>query len=385
MKKFYTYIHKRKDNNQIFYVGVGTKLDEKYTNKYQRAGSSDRNIIWKRIKEKAGGFTWEIVFESDSEWEVKQKEIDLIKLYGRLDNKTGILSNMTDGGDGRMNGTYESYEGNRRTLAIEREKRKKKCYQYDLYGNFIREWDSITEASNSLNQKSTTGIIKCCKNKIKFFKAFIWRYEYFDKLEVSFEVKKYDKIYQYNIEGDLIREWNNPNEINKFYSKKTNILRALKYDKLFDGYRWSRIKVNSLSELKWSNGDSRNIFEYNKIYQYSIDGDFIKEWRNATEVYEVYDVINKNRNLQRAVENINNTLYGFRWSCVKFDKLEKIVRKSNIPRKIYQYDDKYNLIGEYKLLKEASFISNIPKSQIRQSLWNKSKTKNNHYWLYEKI
>lgn len=95
MKTFYTYVHRRKDTNEIFYVGIGTLATKKGRTKYMRAGSSSkRNIIWKRIVKKAKGFIWEIIFESESQFDVKQKEIELIKLYGRLDIKTGILSNM---------------------------------------------------------------------------------------------------------------------------------------------------------------------------------------------------------------------------------------------------------------------------------------------------
>jgi len=315
MKKFYTYIHKRKDNNQIFYVGVGTVRPQKGWGKYSRAGTTNRrNEIWKRISKKAGGFTWEIVFESESQFEVKQKEIELIKLYGRLDIKNGILSNMTDGGDGRMNGTYESYEGNRKNLDLYREDRKKKCYQYDLDGNFIREWHSITEASKFLGVESTSGIIGCCKSKYNFFKGFIWRYEYFEKLDVNFKVNR-----------------------------------------------------------------------YNKIYQYSINGEFIKEWNNRIDIYDFYDYERRNQNLLRALNNINLTVYGFRWSFEKMIKLPKIIRKINISKKVYQYDENYNLIGEYNSPLEASIKNNSSKRLIFYSIKNKSKTRNNHYWLFEKI
>ena len=72
MKKFYTYIHKRIDTNEIFYVGVGRHSNSNCN--YQRAKSSEnRNIIWKRIRDKHG-FIVEIVFEADTSYEVKQKE-----------------------------------------------------------------------------------------------------------------------------------------------------------------------------------------------------------------------------------------------------------------------------------------------------------------------
>ena len=93
----YVYQHIRKDTNQPFYIGIGSDLNFYRANKF-----SERNEIWERIKNKT-----EILVEilhNNIEWEdACQIEIQLIKKYGRINNKTGILSNMTDGGEGTLN------------------------------------------------------------------------------------------------------------------------------------------------------------------------------------------------------------------------------------------------------------------------------------------
>jgi hypothetical protein len=93
----YVYQHIRKDKNQPFYIGIGSDMDFYRANKL-----SERNEIWNRISEKT-----EIVVEilhQDIDWEIAcQIEKDLIKYYGRINNNTGILSNMTDGGEGTFN------------------------------------------------------------------------------------------------------------------------------------------------------------------------------------------------------------------------------------------------------------------------------------------
>lgn len=54
-------------------------------------------------------------------------------------------------------------------------KHRKKINQYDLNGNLIRTWNSITEASNAL--KISQQIINmCCKEKIKIGKGYRWKY-----------------------------------------------------------------------------------------------------------------------------------------------------------------------------------------------------------------
>lgn len=55
------------------------------------------------------------------------------------------------------------------------EKISKKVLQYDLEGNFIKEWQSTRECER--NGFSHTGISSCCRGKLKYYKGFIWRYK----------------------------------------------------------------------------------------------------------------------------------------------------------------------------------------------------------------
>lgn len=101
----YVYKHIRKDNNQPFYIGVGGLIS---FDNYQRANGSNwkglhnRSNFWKNVVDKYG-FIVEIVLDNCTKKEAFNKEVELIKLYGRQDINTGILVNHTDGGDGRIN------------------------------------------------------------------------------------------------------------------------------------------------------------------------------------------------------------------------------------------------------------------------------------------
>lgn len=75
-----------------FYIGIGSQ------SKFARAyDTRRRNPIWQAIVKKTqydveillDGLTYDVVLEKE-----------FIKLYGRIDNKTGCLANMTSGGDG---------------------------------------------------------------------------------------------------------------------------------------------------------------------------------------------------------------------------------------------------------------------------------------------
>ena len=92
----FVYIHKRKDNNEVFYVGRGT-------NKYRPYSKANRNKYWHNIVNKAG-YTVEIVADNLSWEEAGILETELIKQYGRKDMNEGTLVNMSDGGEGNCRG-----------------------------------------------------------------------------------------------------------------------------------------------------------------------------------------------------------------------------------------------------------------------------------------
>lgn len=58
-----------------------------------------------------------------------------------------------------------------------REKNKVKVRQFDLNGNYIRTWNSITEASKFYGFKSSAAIIKNCKGKTKTSGGYVWKYQ----------------------------------------------------------------------------------------------------------------------------------------------------------------------------------------------------------------
>ena len=88
------YEHIRLDKNEPFYYGI-------FEHKYRPFEKTRRNNLWDKIVTKTNykiniikeGLTWE---------EACQMERDLIKQYGRIDKGTGILTNLTDGGDGTV-------------------------------------------------------------------------------------------------------------------------------------------------------------------------------------------------------------------------------------------------------------------------------------------
>jgi hypothetical protein len=56
-------------------------------------------------------------------------------------------------------------------------KKSQSVFQYDLNGNFIKEWNKIKEASKFIGkEKDTSSITSCCRGKQKTAFGFIWKY-----------------------------------------------------------------------------------------------------------------------------------------------------------------------------------------------------------------
>jgi hypothetical protein len=91
------YIHTRKDDGGIFYVGIGDE-NRPYVNK-------KRNNYWNNVVKKYEGFEVTIL-KTDMTWkEACDLEIKMIAFYGRVKPSKknlnyGCLVNMTDGGEG---------------------------------------------------------------------------------------------------------------------------------------------------------------------------------------------------------------------------------------------------------------------------------------------
>jgi hypothetical protein len=92
----YLYRHIRLDKNEPFYIGISNDKG------YRAKDFKKRNKIWKNIYNKTN-YEIEILFENLTWEQLCEKEIEFIKLYGRICDGTGTLSNLSMGGDGYLN------------------------------------------------------------------------------------------------------------------------------------------------------------------------------------------------------------------------------------------------------------------------------------------
>ena len=154
------YIHRRKDNDSIFYVGMGSL--RRVTDK------KNRNPYWNNVVNKYGYYT-EVVAEKLSIEDAYELENLLINEIGRKDLGKGDLVNLTDGGDGCNN-----WNEDRTNLMIcINKKNMKSVSQYNSKGEFIKSYRSISEASKQSYIARQT-IRDCVNGKLKTAGGFVW-------------------------------------------------------------------------------------------------------------------------------------------------------------------------------------------------------------------
>lgn len=271
-KSFYVYELWNPLKNEIFYVGKGTKIIFKNRNKgyyrlsehikdtrYYKAGKYKRNHKYTTIaKIIDSGYKPDIkiVFESDNEKDAIQKEIELIRFYGRRDNGTGILVNHTDGGEG-MTG-YKHTADHIKKLKNDNPGGKATAIPIIAIcpdSNTIKhKFDSASNAALKLvnNAGAKSNINLCCrKNKHRTAYGYYWRYEneydssedvrQYNEYRTNLSVRRAEKIEQQDSQGNIIRIWDSASQVCRHYGKGVSTLhRYIKNNKPWEGFYWKK-------------------------------------------------------------------------------------------------------------------------------------------------
>ena len=105
----YVYELRNPDTNELYYIGKGNSKRSRHQDHINEAhrlinGNSVKNRIragkTRKIIENGNLPLFIKIYESNNEKEVLEEEKKLILKYGRINNNTGCLANLTDGGEG---------------------------------------------------------------------------------------------------------------------------------------------------------------------------------------------------------------------------------------------------------------------------------------------
>lgn len=116
-----------------------------------------------------------------------------------------------------------------------------------------------------------------------------------------------------------------------------------------------------------------------KIYQYDLNGNFIKEWNSCKEVT---NQLGYNAALLGKCKNeIRQSAYNYQWKSYKKDKIEPYIANSRKPKEVIQYDLDMNEIARYPSIAEAGRQTHTDSSLIGRVCKNGNKA-SGFYWKY---
>ena len=151
--------------------------------------------------------------------------------------------------------------------------------QYTKDGTYINTYKNTTEAAKALDierEKITNAIYgKYATSGYWFLKEDENISQYLDG-----SIKNEKPVYCYNSDGSFHKKYSAFKEIKKdFKFNKPDLKRAIKNNLLLLNYYWADIEY---SNILLENPEIQNK-KPTKVYQYTLEGDFIKEWNSITE------------------------------------------------------------------------------------------------------
>lgn len=260
-----------------------------------------------------------------------EREIYWINYYGTYTNGY----NQTIGGQNNAPNKFPEHQVN----------------EYTLQGNLLHTYESVIDASEATGF-SRSDISSCAlRTKVYRVKNRIFRFvdDPLTEDEKNFYIKKYPKIYQYDIKGNLINEFD-------FIQDAVNFL-CNKGIKVINGNisKCCKGKILSVGGYVWRKyPDTFNKYKVPTILK-KIEKHDISSGKNLeifTDLDEIVQKYGYNKKLIfSCCNNYSNASYGFHW-CYEgeFDKnrLKRIRFKP-----IKQYDLNGNMIKEFSSAYEA--------------------------------
>ena len=306
----------------------------------------------------------------------------------------------------------------------------KPVVQYDTFGNFINEYQSIIEAE-IMTDGNHRAISACCKHRLRTSGGFVWEYKG-NQPRIYGKIKRITyKVDQYSLDGKFIKTYDNsvipaeelgghPSNINSVCNGITKSAFGFiwrKHGEPFDKYetreriRFINQNVNQFDfdgnlicvyddympfpEYVIHNGvvydccrgkcayaygyiwtfgeDKPNLikipYSQRTLYMYDLNGCFIQKYKN---VYEASNILGVNESeILNCIQGRISSACGFMWATDFVDSMKPYKPKQNKGVNKYDYDG--NFIENFSSITSGTESSSIIKN--RKSIENCCKGK----------
>ena len=238
-------------------------------------------------------------------------------------------------------------------------------YQYDINGNFIKEYDSYESAAHNLNVQASS-----------IRRAVLYKYRikntYFntDKLE-KLDLNNYNnninkvKVFRYSVDGKYDTEFESYGEAGRQSDSSPSNIRSatlLGYC-VKSNYYFSFVKSETFDKARSLQIRDREVHKYDKY------GNYLESYesQHLAELSNPYSNITKAIKLKSLDEN------GFMWSLEKLDNFNVPKIPKNRKRKVGLFDDNNVLIKTWDSARECAREVGTAVQNVLNGKYNKHK------------
>ena len=343
MGNYKIYVHINKINGKIY---IGQTCRKNVKARFGKNGIQYKKcpLFWNAIQK----YGWEnfehiVLIEGITQDVADIVEIELIEKYKSCDTNYGY--NLAPGG---RTGSAKTFW--------------KKIYQYDIHGNFVREWISAQHAAEEFGILASN-ISACCLGVSKTCKGFVWSYtkldkEYFDDINLPYcvQIKLYDKY------GNFINHFDSiisgSKETGVPIQSISNSCRKKGLALTRNTYRWT-YEYDEIDKSKIKIPDNQK-----PVTQYDLQGNIIKKWNSIIEASKELNI--SCNNINACCKGRGKTYHGYIWrfseeninKIVNIEKYlknkERINMKIKEGKRVAQYSTDDNLIKIWSSSREAT-------------------------------
>ena len=250
------------------------------------------------------------------------------KLANNINNSSTTITKCCNGNCYSAHGYVWSYEKfDKLDVYLPNVKGKydmKYIYKYDTEGNLLTCYCNFKTLQDccGFTDKQISNIKRCCiksETKVHTYLGYIWTFKPKEELVLpDYLIKK--NIYQYDLKGNLLNSFESINEA-VLYMKDEKYragIRQCLLNKLNHayGYIWSYDNLVHINNTKFKLHDI-------PIYQYDLDGNFIKRYKNYSEAFKIYH----NSSISSCCKGKRKTASGYIWSYNFYNEPDEIKNK----------------------------------------------------------
>lgn len=279
----------------------------------------------------------------ESAYEIENK---LVSTIGRSNIKMGPLCNLTDGGKGALN--------------LQNIKKRKKVYKFSLFGEFLDEYESLTEAAKN-NNLFVSDISKCCKGDSNTHGGFFWSFK--RKNEKFIKNKKSSDILKFDLNGNLLETYES--------ITNTSISTGISHSHISRCCKGELNKINNFYFRYYYNNFPLNSNKLTNKPVFKIDGTKLIEFESVKKASENLKISEKN--IIRRCQSLS--YYDDLYLIYKEDYLNGVRKefsiKGNGEKKLIKKTINGSKITEYSSISEASKFEKISRRKISNLLKTK--------------